>query len=78
VFPFAEFDPILRRDLSAVLDAVRREIEADVRGSGSPAHSAAVKSQIVGLLKEAARKGERCPLKLYDRVIRTMRLAEMA
>ncbi len=27
-FPFGEFDPILRRDLSAVLEAARRDVEA--------------------------------------------------
>jgi hypothetical protein len=27
VFPFAEFDPVLRRDLNAALDAARRELE---------------------------------------------------
>jgi hypothetical protein len=61
VFPFAEFDPILRRDLNAVLAAVRHEL-----GTTKTIGERKQTDELAEFLKERARKGERCPLRLYD------------
>jgi hypothetical protein len=66
VFPFAEFDPLLRRDLNAVLESVRREIEQTGNVRRTVRDRLALRDQLVQFLKEKAKAGERCPLRLYD------------
>ncbi len=65
-FPFARFDPVLRRDLSTVLDSVRRDVEFNEMLGRSNCDRAALKDEVISILAAAAQQGERCPLKLYE------------
>lgn len=76
VFPFAEFDPILRRDLCAVLEKVVRELGIS---EGAISDSAAYfeddvnrKSCAVACLRALAESGERSPDRLFEETIRSV------
>jgi hypothetical protein len=68
VFPFADFDPILRRDLSAVLASARRNVE-DARRIRTQQEPLALRDRLVTSLREKARAGERDPLRLYQAIV---------
>jgi hypothetical protein len=69
MFPFAEFDPVLRRNLNAVFAAARRDLE---RASQATIRDRfALRDRLVRFLKESALEGERDPLRLYDNAMRS-------
>lgn len=77
-FPFAEFDPILRRDLCSVLEAVLRELGiADGDGDGVEAADqfrggVNVKACAIARLRSLAECGERSADRLFDETVRTV------
>jgi hypothetical protein len=78
VFPFAEFDPILRRDLSAVLEAARRDAESARRERPTTNERIALRDRLVRALIDKARSGIRDPLRLYDEVVSEFAATEPA
>ena len=77
VFPFEEFDPVPRRDLSAVLESARRDIEAARSVHHTTPERYAFRDRLVSFLKERARSGARDPLRLYEEAIRKFTASEM-
>lgn len=79
IFPFAEFDPLLRRDLCAVLEAVQRELGiADTGGhtlDDVPSRDARLKARAISRLRELAESGERAPDRLLEDTVRTVAAA---
>lgn len=74
VFPFAEFDPVLRRDLCAVLEAVLHGLGiADTHArDDAPSRNARLKARAISRLRELAEGGERAPDRLYEGAMRTV------
>lgn len=66
IFPFAEFDPVLRRNLAAVYEAARRDLEEAETSIGD---RRALHDWIIERICERAREGQRDPLQLYDEVV---------
>lgn len=69
LFPFAEFDPVLRRDLNSVLASARRELESGRRRWGDRDE---MQDRLVEVLKDRAARGERCPLRLFDSAVQSL------
>jgi hypothetical protein len=69
VFPFGEFDPVLRRDLNAVLHSVSRDLE-EARIIRNVSNRDELRKRLVHFLKDSAERGERCPFRLYEGAIR--------
>ncbi len=76
VFPFAEFDPILRRDLCAVLEAVQREFGlSDGNGTNTDAYvrdGVNLKACAIARLRGLAESGERSTDRLFDETVRAL------
>ena len=69
VFPFAEFDPVLRRDLCTVLEAVQRNFGiADTSGEpdDTTSQDARLKAAAIDCLRRMAEAGERAPERLFE------------
>lgn len=77
IFPFAEFDPILRRDLNAVLASARRDVENALR-IRTIQERLALRDKLVTFLREKARAGERDPLRLYGAIVSEFMVPEIA
>ena len=77
IFPFAEFDPILRRDLNAVLASARRDIETALR-IHTTQERIVLRDRLVTFLREKARAGERNPLRLYEAIVSEFMVPEIA
>ena len=75
-FPFAEFDPILRRDLCSVLEAVLRELgiaDGDgVEAADQFRGGVNVKACAIARLRSLAECGERSADRLFDETVRTV------
>lgn len=75
VFPFAEFDPLLRRDLCAALAAVERDLgiaDAEERGPlPETAREARLKRCAIARLRALAEGGERDLERLREETRRT-------
>lgn len=76
VFPFAEFDPLLRRDLCAVLERVQRDLgivnPRDHALDDAPSRDARLKARAISCLREMAEGGERAPDRLYEGAMRAV------
>lgn len=82
VFPFAEFDPILRRDLCSVLEKVMRELGISEGNSSNTAAYAEgdvnLKACAIARLRALAESGERSADRLFEETIRSVTKAASA
>lgn len=80
VFPFAEFDPLLRRDLCAALETVQRALgiadentpDADYKTEAQSRMDAHLKSCAIARLRALAEDGERSLERLHEETVRTV------